>query len=229
MKIHKNITTISGTLAVTILLLLSLVAGAQDATPTAAKSTSSVPQLEQQNVWVEELGKVFGEEFSLSTNPETGRINYEIADPEGLKYFQAKFDVHINSKSFEIKCNKLEFFGDEKKLVATGSPLFIRQAALTARCGMFEYFQKTGRSKLSENPVIFSKDELGREVQTVGKTIYIEQGEDQNLSVMVEGNAKLNIKGEEKPQKPTIKATPTGPIRIDGTNIDKLKEVEITE
>ncbi len=228
MQRRRNIRFTTALLIATVALVFPLSTFAQEET-SPPQATSSLPQLEKQNVWAEELGSIFGKEFSLTTDPEEGQISYELAEPDGLKFFQAKFNVHIKSESFEMNCDKMEFFGDENKLIATGNPIFIRQGVITARCGRFEYNQKSGRSQLSENPVIFSKDEMGREVQTVGKTIYIEQGADEELSIMVEGNAKLDVRSASQAVKATPTPAPTGPVKVDSSTIDKLKEVEITE
>ena len=218
-----------GVLLVVWIGIFSVVIGGSEELTTPPVRTSSVPQLGKQSVWVDELGKIFGAHFSLTTNSEKGRISYELGDKEGLKYFLAKSSVHVKSESFEIKCDKLEYIGDKKIIIALGSPVFLRQKGITATCGRFVYATENKRSELTENPVIFTKDATGRLVKTVGKKIYIEEGAKGSASVMVEGNAQLNIQSPVKKEKPSPTPTPEGPIRIDETTLDKLKEVELTK
>lgn len=215
-------------MCVVLLFSVAMVCGEESTTTPPARS-SVAPQLGKQTVWVEELGKIFGAQFSLTTSPEDGRISYELGDKEGLKYFLAKSGVHVKSETFEIKCDKLEYLGDKKVIIATGSPVTLRQKGINATCGRFVFDTEKKRTELTENPVIFSKDEAGRMVKTVGKRIYIEEGAGGNASVMVEGNAQLNIQSEVEAVKPTPTPTPEGPIRIDEKSLDNLKEVEVTE
>lgn len=218
-----------GILFILLFSCLTFLSYAEKDQPTSpTTSVSSLTMGGEQRVWAE-LGKVFGSNFSLATDPETGVISYEMGDKEGLKFFMAKSGVHIISEALELKCDTFEYNGTQKVVVATGNPLFMRQGDISANCGKFVFYPEKKRSELSEKPVIFSKDKTGKTVETTGKKIFIEQDAQGNTSVMIEGNAQLNVQAKEETKKSPEQKEAEKPTKIDETTIKKIKEVEMAE
>ncbi|MCX7765261.1 MAG: hypothetical protein N2246_00935, partial [Candidatus Sumerlaeia bacterium] len=98
-----------------------------------------------------------------------------------------------------------------------------------ANGGKFVFYPEKKRSELSEEPVIFSKDKTGKTVETTGRKIFIEQDAQGNTSVMIEGNAQLNVQAAEEAKKQAGQKEPEKPVKIDETTVKKIKEVEIAE
>ncbi len=177
---------------------------------------------------------VFGMRAKLTADPD-GYINM-ITDEKtrSLVSIVAQKNVRLDAKDRDLylSCDRLVYDGKENKLTATGQPVHVKMRATEATCGHFEYFPETRRSELSIDPVIYNEDAEGRRTTATGSRIIIEQS-DQGMSSIIKGEGKVPVElvlaPVEKLATENHVTTPTGPVKIDETNVDEIKELEVTE
>ncbi|MFH0792972.1 MAG: hypothetical protein V2A74_02945 [bacterium] len=197
------------------------------ATPAPSAAGSAAP--------VSGLQQVFGDSktFLLETAPD-GTI--EMETKEGvLQHMTCRKEVVLKTDNLDINSDILEYFGAEKKLIATGKPVNLRMRDVKATCGHFEYFVDAGKSVLTENPLINQTDAQGRVLTTTGGVITINtEKATGNTTVLIVPKAKEGVSDEAPPriqlegahETPAPAETPaaTGPVKIDNTNLDQIQE-----
>ena len=178
---------------------------------------------------------VFGMRAKLTADPD-GYINMTTDEKtRSLVSIVAQKNVRLDAKDRDLylSCDRLVYDGKENKLTATGQPVHVKMRAAEATCGLFEYFPETRRSELSIDPVIYSEDPEGRRTTATGSRIIIEQDDQGMSSMIIKGEGKVPVDLVLVPVENLATenhvTTPTGPVKIDETNVDEIKELGVTE
>jgi hypothetical protein len=178
---------------------------------------------------------VFGMRAKLTVDPD-GFLNIITDEKNGrLVSIVAQKNVRLDAKDRDLylSCDRLLYEGKDNKLIATGQPVHIKTRATEATCGHFEYFPETRRSELSINPVIYNEDAEGRRTTSTGGLVIIDQDEQGMSSILIKGDGKVPVElvlaPVEKPSTEDQVSTPTAPVKIDKTNVNEIKEMEVTE
>ena len=178
---------------------------------------------------------VFGMRAKLTTDPDGYITMITDEKTRSLVSIVAQKNVRLDAedRGLYLSGDRLVYDGKENKLTVTGQPVHVKMRAAEATCGLFEYFPETQRSELSIDPVIYNEDPEGRRTTTTGSRIIIEQDDQGMSSMIIKGEGKVpvelvlvpveNLATEDHP------TTPTGPVKIDETNVDEIKELGVTE
>ncbi len=178
---------------------------------------------------------VFGMRAKLTADPDGYITMITDEKTRSLVSIVAQKNVRLDAKDRDLylSCDRLVYDGKENKLTATGQPVHVKMRAAEATCGLFEYFPETRRSELSIDPVIYNEDPEGRRTTTTGGFIIIEQNEQGMSSILIKGDGKVPVELVLTPVEELATenhvTTPTGPVKIDETNVDEIKELEVTE
>jgi lipopolysaccharide export system protein LptA len=206
-----------------VILSAALVTHAQEP-PPATKSAAGPA----------EAFRGLGKDILLEVDPKGEILWTYDQQTQQFESLTAKIGVHFKSESMDLHCDKLVYTGKDEKMIATGSPVLIRQGSVNASCGRLEYTVSDRRSVLTENPKILNEGEKGEWTSTLtGNTIILIQDEQGKTSILSKGEGKKAVRfaltPAEKPQPEEKKPQSSGAVEINNQNLDKIREVEISK
>lgn len=133
---------------------------------------------------------MFGEEFALLYD-DSLRTVYD-KETRTMVELVARRKVRLISDEFQVSCELLEYNGEEGKMTAhpaLGKRVQVTLQGVRAECGLLEYYPDKGKAVLSRRPVIFQRDESGRESETGGHIITITRKESGEPDILVQGKS----------------------------------------
>jgi lipopolysaccharide export system protein LptA len=175
-----------------------------------------------------------GKDILLEVNPKGEILWTYDQQTQQFESLTAKIGVHFKSESMDLRCDKLVYTAKDQKMIATGSPVFVRQGTVNARCGRLEYTVSDRRSVLTENPEFLNEGEKGEWTSTLtANTIILMQDEQGKTSILSTGDGKKAVRfaltPSEKPKPEEKKPQSSGAVEINNQNLDKIREVEISK
>jgi len=144
------------------------------------------------NVPLQDLSSILGPDSQLLAGPD-GEFQF-VRDTDGqLENFRAVRDVVLLTKDTDLRCHEMNFDRSQGLITATAQDkglvritmrgankagpagLSGSQSDTYATCGHYEYYVNEKRHVLSENPIIYQKDNQGKEAAVVGELITMTQ------------------------------------------------------
>lgn len=160
--------------------------------------------------------------------------DFERLEAEEIQYSPAgeirvKGRVELKTAQFEVKANAIDVDPEKNILVATGSPVIIRQGDIRAECKRFVHDIDKQISTLENNPVIYQQQKGGRTTKLSGDIITLFQDDNGdtgfNISMNKRNPNKLSeivaIPSKEETAKAEGEKEPAR--KVDNESVDLIK------
>ena len=147
------------------------------------------------------LTQAFGEQFVYRCGKITSSQSDESTGPMRWIF---RNDFRLYSDTINIKCDMLvyETQDGQTRLRATpavGERVEIVHSGMRASCGLLEYYPDEKLTILRRRPVIYQKDESGREFETSGHVITMTQNAEGQLRITIDSK-KSDVEGMVSPE-----------------------------